>query len=211
MKQTLEMTSCRSTKDRTLDAAEKNFAAFGFAGASMKAIAADANVAQGLLHYHFDTKENLYREVIARRSACINEARFKMLEKVDTSASDALERVFEAFVTPPFDSGTVRSGYPQMLARMFVGDALDQELVQEHYDVCAERFIDALQNILPEIRRQDLTHCYMAAIGMMLASFPLDGRTERLAGTDDQEPETTERTIAWLVKFCAAGVRAFRN
>ncbi len=73
------MVIVRDNKSRVLDAAEKNFADLGFAGASMKAIAQDAGVAQGLLHYHFNNKVELYQGVISRRADAINEARFARL------------------------------------------------------------------------------------------------------------------------------------
>ena len=58
-------------RDRILDAAELTFSEDGFSGAGMKAIATRAEVAQGLLHYHFQNKEGLYAAVIARRAGDI--------------------------------------------------------------------------------------------------------------------------------------------
>lgn len=49
-----------------LDAAEPVFAEFGFAGASMQAIADRANLPKANLHYYFGTKQALYRELLAR-------------------------------------------------------------------------------------------------------------------------------------------------
>lgn len=88
-------------RKRLLDAAEAEFSRVGFGGATTKAIARAAGVAQGLLHYHFGTKEGLFEAVIARRSGPINEARLTMLEAVDMSAPDAMTRIFEAFFRPP--------------------------------------------------------------------------------------------------------------
>ena len=48
------------TKRKILYAAKKVFAERGFDGARMNSIAAIACVNQALLHYHFDTKKNLY-------------------------------------------------------------------------------------------------------------------------------------------------------
>jgi TetR/AcrR family transcriptional regulator len=46
-----------------LDAAQRCFSAGGFAGTSMSAIAAAAEVTQSLIHHHFGSKEALWREV----------------------------------------------------------------------------------------------------------------------------------------------------
>ncbi|GLQ25786.1 TetR family transcriptional regulator [Sulfitobacter pacificus] len=203
------MAAGQDTKARVLDAAEKNFAALGFAGASMKAIARDAEVAQGLLHYHFHTKVELYQGVIARRSAAINEARFARLEQVDMQAPDAVEKVFEAFLAPPFDTGGVDTGYPQMLARLVVGDDLDQQLVRDNYDACAEKFIDALTQLLPDIERYQIAHSYTTAIGAMISAFSNTKRAESLANLPNEQHETSDETVQRLVRFCAAGTRAF--
>src|SRR5262249_1824395 len=50
------------SRDAILDAAERLFADSGFDGTSMRSIAEAAGVAQGLLHYHFGTKERLFAE-----------------------------------------------------------------------------------------------------------------------------------------------------
>ncbi|MFI6348450.1 TetR/AcrR family transcriptional regulator [Streptomyces sp. NPDC050560] len=51
------------TKARILDAAMEEFAAKGFAGARVSAIAGRAGVNQQLIAYYFDGKEGLYREM----------------------------------------------------------------------------------------------------------------------------------------------------
>jgi len=48
------------TKRKILYAAKKEFAEKGFDGARMSSIASIAEVNQALLHYHFETKKNLY-------------------------------------------------------------------------------------------------------------------------------------------------------
>jgi TetR/AcrR family transcriptional regulator len=51
------------TKLKILRAAKTEFANKGFNGARMSSIAAIAGVNQALLHYHFESKENLYRSI----------------------------------------------------------------------------------------------------------------------------------------------------
>ena len=52
------------TKDRVLRAAEDLFAAEGYSGASIKAIAERAGVTGAMIHYYFDSKERLYHAVL---------------------------------------------------------------------------------------------------------------------------------------------------
>jgi len=51
-------------KERILQAAQKEFAARGFAGARMEAIAGAAAINKAMLFYYFSSKENLYRTVL---------------------------------------------------------------------------------------------------------------------------------------------------
>lgn len=55
----------QNTKDRILQAAQEVFAERGFDGASTREIAARADVNISSLHYHWDSKETLYRGIFA--------------------------------------------------------------------------------------------------------------------------------------------------
>src|SRR5262245_5820145 len=60
-------TDVRSTRDLVLDAAERRFAERGFAGVSVREIAADAGLKnQASLYHHFRDKRALYEAVVAR-------------------------------------------------------------------------------------------------------------------------------------------------
>jgi AcrR family transcriptional regulator len=52
------------TKERILLAAQKEFAARGYAGARMEAIARSATINKAMLFYYFSSKDNLYRTVL---------------------------------------------------------------------------------------------------------------------------------------------------
>jgi AcrR family transcriptional regulator len=54
-------------QSQILDAALHEFAAHGFAGASLNRIIADAGLSKGAMYYYFDSKEDLYGDVIRRQ------------------------------------------------------------------------------------------------------------------------------------------------
>src|SRR5438874_13764483 len=61
-----------STRDTILDAAERRFAERGFAGVSMREIAAEAGLKnQASLYHHFRHKRALYEAVLSRGIAPI--------------------------------------------------------------------------------------------------------------------------------------------
>src|SRR4051812_503240 len=55
-----------ATRQRLLDAAEREFAARGFAGARLREIADGAGVQPALIHHYFADKQGLYRAVLDR-------------------------------------------------------------------------------------------------------------------------------------------------
>src|SRR5688572_21023919 len=92
----------RNTRDRILDAAELLFAEEGLHAVSVRQIAAAAGVPIGLITYHFDTKDGLYRAVFERRSPTIVEQRLMGLRIADDEPD--LERrlalIVKALVLP---------------------------------------------------------------------------------------------------------------
>ncbi len=56
----------KETSEKILEAAVRIFAQEGFQGARMHRIAESAGVNQALLHYYFQSKENLYEEALFR-------------------------------------------------------------------------------------------------------------------------------------------------
>lgn len=196
-----------SARERILDSAEISFAEDGFSGSSMKAIALRADVAQGLLHYHFDNKEGLYAAVIERRSSVINEERLKQLEEVDLSAPDAVSQIFRAFFEPPLGAHGGGRAYARILAGLNAGDTRDAELVRRYYDGAATRFVDALQEALPHAPRLALGWGYSLALGALIAAISNSGRPQRLGDTDPEET-TKEDVLEKLVTYVEGGVRA---
>ncbi len=60
------MSSDRGKADRILDAAQEVLAADGFAGLTIAKVAREANVSRGLLHYYFDSKEDMLAKMLRR-------------------------------------------------------------------------------------------------------------------------------------------------
>jgi AcrR family transcriptional regulator len=89
-----------STKERLLDAAEVLFARKGYDAVSIREIAGDAGVNLAAVNYHFQGKENLYREVLRRRLAPKREMLLAAIAKVEAAGDEAprLEMLIRAFV-----------------------------------------------------------------------------------------------------------------
>ncbi|ABD54951.1 TetR/AcrR family transcriptional regulator [Jannaschia sp. CCS1] len=201
-------TSRLNARDGILDAAERAFSERGFAGASMKSIAQQASVAQGLIHYHFTSKDDLYVAVIERRAVWITEAREELLGAVDLSHPDAVTAIFEAFFRPPLGPEGGGRVFARIFALLAVGDARDQELVKRLYDPSALKFVEALSRAGQGASREDASWGYSMALGLLVGSVGRNGRAERLAGSPQPPSEDAEDLITRLSVHATGGFRA---
>ena len=90
-----------TTETEFLDAAERQFAENGYAGAKIRAIADEAKANLGALHYYWGSKESLFRAACDRRMAPMIEERMARFDALgDPPAS--LEAVLRAYFEPAF-------------------------------------------------------------------------------------------------------------
>ena len=59
-------TSQKTVRERIVDSAERIFAEKGFGGARIKEISQAAGVSGAMIHYYFNSKEDLHKEVLTR-------------------------------------------------------------------------------------------------------------------------------------------------
>ncbi|MEO6597628.1 MAG: TetR/AcrR family transcriptional regulator [Planctomycetota bacterium] len=87
------------TKVTILDAAEALFGEHGYAATSLRQLTKAAGTNLAAVNYHFGSKEELAKAVLARRIAPINQERLRRLQALPARAS--VEAVLRAFVEPP--------------------------------------------------------------------------------------------------------------
>ncbi|MGQ9368673.1 TetR/AcrR family transcriptional regulator [Azospirillum sp. ST 5-10] len=204
----------RNASHTILDAAERIFALHGFDGTSMRQIAAEAGVAQALLHYHFGSKEKLFEAMFARRSDAINAERAVRLERLfgpDGAGRPSLEDLLEALFRPTMEFG--HGGQPgNLFSRILVAtanadDERSRQLIGDHYDAIARRFIEAFRQVEPALRPDDAVWAYLFAIGVGMTMMAATGRAGRLSegACDDAD---VDAVMARIVPFISGGVRA---
>ncbi|MEY4761553.1 MAG: hypothetical protein RLZZ200_1409 [Pseudomonadota bacterium] len=96
------------TFHRYLDAAEQAFIEFGYEGASIRRISADAGAPLGTLHHYWGSKEVLFREVCERRFAPIQAEQLRRLQALaqpGRRGRPSVEAVVRALVEPPMAAG----------------------------------------------------------------------------------------------------------
>lgn len=206
-------TAQESRQDAILDAAERAFAASGYNGASLREISGDAGVAQGLIHYHFKTKEGLFEAMVARRTGQINQRRAALVEALfDAPEPPRLEAIVEALFRPTIETGLDLARDGGAFARILVAfansaDPRDQKLIETYYDPIAQTFIAAMMRVEPGLSRADAVWSYMFAIGVGMTMMAKTGRPKRLSDgiCDDGD---VEEMLSRIVPFICGGVRA---
>ena len=202
-----------TTRLAILDAAERCFAAGGFDGVSLRTITDAAGVDLALANYHFGSKDNLLREVIARRARIVHEDRVRALEAARHEAgarSPTVEAIVTAFLEPLLRrliSG--ERGWRHYAGLVSQLDVLPQftVLTGDVLDPTALHFINALRLALPKAPPRSVYWGYMFLIGAMVQVMSATGRIERLSHglcrSDDIAGALRE-----LVPFLSAGLRA---
>lgn len=208
--------SRESRFDSILDASETVFARSGYEGATMREIAQRAGVAQGLIHYHFKTKEELFEKMVARRSVHINGRRAELLENIfQSNPNPALESIVEALFRPTIEAGISQANDGGAFARILVStansaDSREQELTRKYYDPIAQKYISALIKVEPGLTRRDAVWAYMFAIGVGMTMMAKTGRSGRLSdGVCDDG--NADEMLKKIVPFICAGIRALNT
>jgi AcrR family transcriptional regulator len=199
---------CRATPNRLIEAAEGLFAAHGFEGTSMRALACRAGTSVSAAGYHFGGKRGVVRAVVERHLSPINaqrEAEVERLIRACDVAQPTLEAVLVAYFRPSFDAWLAaearsQSGVPNIEARLHTDPhPLIAELKEELCRPVLDRYVEVLARILPAQTRPQL------AVGVEFASGLL---VHVLGGQIAARGLAAEAVFERLVAFSAAGLRA---
>jgi TetR/AcrR family transcriptional regulator len=193
------------TKQKILQAAEGEFAAKGFDGARLAAIARAADVPQALIHHHFGDKEGLYRAVFERMLATMAAEGWAILEAKGPPKKRAagarfgrreLAALVEAFANMLVDfyashGHVLRILRDEALRGGTVGDDLVKTHIKPQLDDIVARF-EALKEA-GEVRDDvDARHLCISTIAM--ACFPMmdEAFLGSIWGIDARSPEFVE-------------------
>ncbi len=90
-----------STTERILDAAERLFAERGFDATTITAIIETSGARnKSAVAYHFGTKVDLLRAVLARHASRLDERREKLLDEIEAEGAPSMDALARAMVLP---------------------------------------------------------------------------------------------------------------
>ncbi len=197
------------TADRILDAAEALFAESGFDGVSLRKITSEAGVELALANYHFGPKIELFRSVVKRRAAVINNERMALLNALEPDAD--LEAVIEAFSVPFLErSASGDSGwknYARLIAQIANSPRWSNEIMSAEFDPVSESFIKKVRERFPRASVDSIYWSFHFLLGAMTITFAETGRIDALS-RGRCRADQLEAIHARMVPFLAAGFRA---
>jgi AcrR family transcriptional regulator len=196
-----------ATKQRILDAGEREFAARGFAGARLREIAESAGVQPALIHHYFTDKHGLYRAVLDRALLPSSTESWTLLES-------------------GLDTEGLLGGFIEVLLRFYAkhhnllailrhealsGSSVMDELARER----TQPIVNAIAALLAEKQRAgeiraDIPPVEIIAMGMGMVVFPFveEGLVRvMLPSLEARDEEALMRRKQAIVALLLAGLR----
>lgn len=184
--------SADATRERILAAALELFSELSFDGATTREIAARAGVTQGLLNYHFSSKDELWRAAVDGLFAEFNQAldsRAQGLRGVDAlTMAKLLIREFIYFsATHPQLHRIITQECKNDGARM---DWMVERHIRPRYEQAAALFTQLIRaGHVPDI---PVAHLYYILTGAGPTMFVLAPECRRLSSVDPHDPAVIE-------------------
>ena len=214
-----------ATNDRVIDAAERLFAEHGVAGTSVRMITEQAQVNVAAVNYHFGTKENLVRAVIARRFSGLEAARAAALDAVEVRAAQehrapSVVELVESLIGPIFEQAlSDDSGWPhfiRFLSRLAWEPGMENMAPPDGALRLFERFDNALQRAAPALNASPATRLWRLAFMRGAIQHALLMITAQRTGRIPKEMPFAKEVASFdvpaikrqLIAFVAAGLSA---
>ncbi|WP_413162202.1 TetR/AcrR family transcriptional regulator [Capilliphycus salinus ALCB114379] len=200
-----------NTKEQILNVAERLFAERGFAGTSLRSVIGEAGVNLAAVHYHFGSKEELFRAVVSRIAKPVVAAQLERLAHCQANSEPpSVEAILEAFLTPPLkvicSGGEPGINRAQFLGRCRTEPDSIQTIAQQEFEASEQSFLDVLQRSLPDQSRTELSWKLDLVIAVLIRVATEAGKPNALL--QGNSPEDIHLVVSRLVRFLASGMRA---
>lgn len=188
---------CQETRQRIVRAAAEAFSELGFNGASTRDIAARAGVNQGLVTYHFRSKDELWRAAADRIFSLLGAS----LGVEASPAGSARERARE------FIRQYVRfvAAHPELFRLMVEEgkrpDARMQWLVDTHLKPLYAGFERLRERHASQVDQAHLPHAYYALAGAASLMFAVAPECRRLTGLDPDRRRAVEAHAEYVARL----------
>ena len=203
----------KDTKEQILNVAEQLIAERGYAGTTVRTIVSRASVNLAAIHYHFGSKEELFRAVFARIASPIVARQLTMLKALqddDDEQPPSVEALLTAFLTPPIQlivqDEQASVARAQFMGRCWTEPEPVKSIAQSEFKESTTAFLDVLQRSLPNQSRRELQWKLDLVIAALIRIKTETGQPHALLKTNNTED--IHHTVKKLVKFLAPGMRS---
>jgi AcrR family transcriptional regulator len=200
--------SKRPAQERLLDTAEELFSEHGFAGTSVRDIAAAAGCNIASVNYYFGGKEKLYIAMFRRHMNKLLNEQIENIQKVMNSDHPTLEQLLRSLVASTLRTSNDDGG-ERPLMKMMVREILDPHLKT------AIMVDELIGKFLTELRNAIVTLCpgFKSETGL-LCVYSLDGIVLHALLFSEYYYEyypnlKVDELIEHIVRFSTAGIRAY--
>lgn len=199
------------TKEQILIVAERLFAERGFAGTTLRNVVSEAGVNLAAVHYHFGSKEELFRAVVQRFARPVVEQELKLLSELEAKAGrPSVEEILTAMVKPSLeilsqddDRHSIRA---QFMGRCRTEPEPIQSIAYDEFAPASKAFLDTLQQVLPEQSLTQLGWKFDLVIAALVRVLMEAGKPHALLKSN--RPKDIQATTQQLVKFLSPGMRS---
>ena len=194
-----------------LDAAEVLFANLGYAGTTLREVAAEAKVTQALISYYFGSKFGLFQEVFMRRGQSISAQRVENLEALRASGKPTVQGIVRAFLMPTLSLRSTPQGraFLRLQARLHTEPPeISYKLRTDAYGSSTRQYVEVLRQALPALSELDAYWRVTLMIGTYLYAFSDTHRMEEMAPKGLYDPRDTESLIDQVTRFVVGGFEA---
>jgi len=203
------------TLEQILDAAEYLFSKHGLYGVTLRDVAVKVGVHTSLMHYYFEDKFALFKQVFERRAHVTVERRMKALEEYEkrVAGKPTVDGALHAFLDTDFDiyigggeGWTNYGAFGSQLANTPEGAAV----FDQHFDPVVLRLIKILQKALPGVSEEDIFWGYHFVTGSFMHTLSRSGRLDRLSNGLCKSSDL-KAVKARMADFMAAGFRTLKR
>lgn len=209
-----EDASNMTVQQRLLDAAEELFSDHGFAGTSVRDIAAAADCNVAAVNYYFGGKDKLYHEVWRRQLLRMRDERLESINKVmsqneeDPELEDLLKSFAHAFIGPLVNETKARC-LMKLMAREMIDQHLPENVIVEEIirpTMAAMR--EALAKVCPTLHESKVPLVVFSLVGQLIHAVRVRAMFEHTESAEMPMLDLNE-VINHIIRFSAAGIRDY--
>jgi AcrR family transcriptional regulator len=209
--QKIASTTTIDTKEQIISVAKRLFAERGFAGTTLRNVIGEADVNLAAVHYHFGSKEELFRAVVEQFARPIVEQELVMLKQLQAGGQvPTVEAVLTVLLKPCLEFVAQDKEFllvhTQFMGRCWAEPEPLKSIVEGEFAASMEAFLDVLQRVLPEQSRSEIAWKFDLVIAALVRVQSEAGQP--LALLQNTDPESVRVAIEQLVKFLSPGMRS---